>query len=64
VEKEELLFDRGKLLCLNIYLETGLQSYRDDSITKQKKFTGHKHLAPGNRVAEKEGFLFGRFQGI
>jgi hypothetical protein len=23
---------------------------------------GHKHLALGNRVAEKEGFLFGRFQ--
>jgi hypothetical protein len=24
---------------------------------------GHKHLAPGNRVAEKEGFFLGRFQG-
>jgi hypothetical protein len=23
----------------------------------------HKHLAPGNRVAEKDGFILGRFQG-
>jgi hypothetical protein len=24
---------------------------------------GQKHLAPGNRVAQSQGFLFGRFQG-
>jgi hypothetical protein len=24
---------------------------------------GHKHLAPGNRVAQNQGLQFGRFQG-
>jgi hypothetical protein len=50
-----------KLLCLQIYLETGRQSNRE--IALQNIFqSGHKHLAPGNRVAEKEWFLFNYLQ--
>jgi hypothetical protein len=66
-------------LGLKFNLMSGRKSYREIAFQKvvfglgilplrlhyEKYFNiGQKHLAPGNRVAEKEGFLFGRFQVI
>jgi hypothetical protein len=39
----------------------GRPSILQEDCIPQKISLGHKHLAPGNRFAEKEGFLFGRF---
>jgi hypothetical protein len=49
---------------LKFNLEIGRQFYRLGDCASRKIYIslGHKHLAPGNRVAEKEGFLLGRFR--
>jgi hypothetical protein len=49
-------------LCLKFNLEAGHNStgrlHPEIYIS-----LGHKHFAPGNRDAEKEGFILGRFRG-
>jgi hypothetical protein len=50
-------------LCLKFNLKTGRQFYREIASTKNISL-GHEHLAPGNRVAEKEGFILGLFKTV
>jgi hypothetical protein len=58
-----LLGVTGTLLCSIFNLKAGRQSYRDIALKKYFSL-GHKHLAPGNRVARKKGSYSAVLEGV